>query len=141
MNQCDFKMVRKCIILKYKKCWIWDGTVALGRSEGLADEPSQTDVAKIHNRPVHTFRVAVARVYRDCPERQRGRPPEDSAIPDASVGPINKVMRQFESVENFTQSLHEIFTGSFRSAACKYIPAIAAADERLQGPRARALGL
>lgn len=50
-------------------------------------------------------------------------------------------MKQFENVENFKQGLHEIFTGSFLSATCKYIVAIAAADQGLQEPRADVLDL
>lgn len=81
INKCDFKMVRKCIILKHTKSflntnegvlsigtvcsWICDETVALGRSEGLVEEPSHVDVAKIHNRPAHIFRFAVTRVWLD----------------------------------------------------------------------------
>lgn len=95
--------------------------------------------------PVRKFHFAMTWVYLDCQplytlceesyqNARVGRLPVKSTIPDVPIRPINKIMKQFENVENFKQGLHEIFTRSFLSATCKYIKAVAAADEGLQKP-------
>lgn len=53
---------------------------------------------------------------------------KQSAIQEASTGPINKIMTQFEIVQNFKQIFHQIFTETSLSAAGKYIIGIAVAD-------------